>query len=345
MTFTCGIGTPGTIDARQNRKSWAGSKYGLYNETVDGRRRDFPVEPWMVWYDNASGSDPSVGIIADVNPVGWEVLSLAVNGMGDNTMLQQILREGHQGDFFVMPDGDHFIYDYTIYTSAYGSNFTEIRSLSMQVNQPISQSTGEQELYAHNILTCITKDVANSNISNVTIYIYNSTSDLIRFGTTEAATITFLKLPSDSYTIVSNYTLLSTYGGSITFTVYDRFVNALQLHSFGTLGIEIVLSAFTPLLLATATAVQAFAGFVVASPVVGYCSAGYPIHHGFGKWLVSIIPLHIGKGDDNIVEQILFVLCLCLVSEAGSYLVIGKPLTLKLVVAVAIVVVLLSFSV
>jgi hypothetical protein len=219
MTFTCGIGTPGTIDARQNRKSWSGSKYGLYNETVDGRRRDFPIEPWMVWYDNTSGSDPSIGIVANVNPVGWEVLSLAVDGMGDNTMLQQILREGHQGDFFVMPDGDHFIYDYTIYTSAYGTNFAETRSLSMQVNQPVSQTTDEQELYAHNILTCTTKDVANTNISNVSIYLYNSTSDLVRFGTTEASSINFLKLPSDTYTIVSNYTLLSTYGGSITFTV------------------------------------------------------------------------------------------------------------------------------
>ncbi|MFW9831074.1 MAG: hypothetical protein ACFFD8_04805 [Candidatus Thorarchaeota archaeon] len=219
MTFTCGIGTPGTIDARQNRKSWNGSKYGLYNESVDGRRRDFPIEPWMVWYDNASGTDPSVGIAANVNPVGWEVLSLAVTGMGDNTMLQQILREGHQGDFFVMPDGDHFIYDYTIYTSAYGTNFTELRSLSMQVNQPVTQTMGEQELYAHNVLTCITKDVANANISNVTVYLYNSTTDLVRSGTTEAATITFVKLPSDTYTIVSNYTLLSTYGGSVTFLV------------------------------------------------------------------------------------------------------------------------------
>jgi hypothetical protein len=219
MTFTCGIGTPGTIDALQNRKSWYGSKYGLYNETVDGRRRDFPIEPWMVWYDNASGSDPSVGLIANVNPVGWEVLSLAVSGMGDNTMLQQILREGHQGDFFVMPDGDHFIYDYTLYTSAWGTNFTETRSLSMQVNQPVSLLIDEEELYAHNVLTCTTKDVAGSNISNISLYIYNSTSHLVRSGITEIATIDFLKLPSDTYSIVSNYTLLSTYGGSITLTV------------------------------------------------------------------------------------------------------------------------------
>jgi hypothetical protein len=219
MTFTCGLGTPGTIDALQNRKSWYGSKYGLYNESVDGRRRDFPVEPWMVWYDNASGSDPSVGLVAKVNPVGWEVLSLAVNGMGDNTMLQQILREGHQGDFFVMPDGDHFIYDYTLYTSAYGTNFTETRSLSMQVNQPVTPTIAEQELYAHNVLTCTTKDVANLDISNITIYLYNSTSDLVGFGITETASINFIKLPSDTYTIVSNYSLLSTYGGSVTFLV------------------------------------------------------------------------------------------------------------------------------
>ncbi|MFX1317533.1 MAG: hypothetical protein ACFE9O_00190 [Promethearchaeota archaeon] len=219
MTFTCGIGTPGTIDALQNRKSWYGSKYGLYNETVDGRRRDFPVEPWMTWYDNASGTDPSVGLIAKVNPVGWEVLSLAVSGMGDNTMLQQILREGHQGDFFVMPDGDHFVYDYTLYTSAFGTNFTETRSLSMQVNQPISLALGEEEFYAHNVLTCTTKDVAGTSISNVAIYVYNSTSHLVRSGITDVATIDFLKLPSDTYTVISNYSLLSTYGGSITFTV------------------------------------------------------------------------------------------------------------------------------
>lgn len=225
MTFTCGSGTPGTVDAVQNRKAWYGSKYGLYNESVDGRRRDFPVEPWMVWYDDATEPDydgtqhPTLGLIAKVNPVGWEVLSLAVSGMGDNTMLQQILREGHQGDFFIMPTGDTFSYDYTVYTSAYGSDFGEVRSLTAKINDPIEQTTGEEELYRHNVLTCTTKDVADVNISNVTIYLYNSTNDLVRSGTTEAASVLFEKLEDDTYTIISNYTLLSTYGGSITFQV------------------------------------------------------------------------------------------------------------------------------
>ena len=117
-----------------------------------------------------------------------------------------------------------------------------------------------------------------------------------------------------------------------------------MLSSFTAL-VEIVLSAFSPLFLATASAIKTFASFVVASPVVGYSSAGYPIHDGFGKGLVSVVTLHIGKGYYYIVEQVLFVLCFCLVSEAGSHPVIGKPLTFKLVVAVAVVVVLLSFSV
>jgi len=230
MTFTCGSGTPGVIDAVQNRKAWIGSKYGLYNESVDGRRRDFPIEPWMVWYDDAgeAGYDgtqhPTLGLIAKVNPVGWEVLSLAVTGMGDNTMLQQILREGHQGDFYIMPTGKTFTYDYTVYTSGYGTNYDEVRSQTAQINNPMSVELGEQELFRHNILTCTTKDVEGTNVSNINIYIYNSTQDLIQSGTTVAANATFLKLDDGTYTIVSNYTLISSYGGAVTFRVNNTAI-------------------------------------------------------------------------------------------------------------------------
>ncbi|MFX1564882.1 MAG: hypothetical protein ACFFCH_02705, partial [Promethearchaeota archaeon] len=225
MTFTCGSGTPGTVDAVQNRKAWIGSKYGLYNETVDGRRRDFPIEPWMVWYDDSGepGYDgtqhPTLGLIAKVNPVGWEVLSLAVTGMGDNTMLQQILREGHQGDFYIMPTGQTFTYDYTVYTTAYGTNYDEVRTQTAQINNPISIELGEQELFRHNILTCTTQDVEGTNISNIDVYIYNSSMDLVQSGPTVNANVTFLKLEDGLYTIISNYTLISTYGGSVTFQV------------------------------------------------------------------------------------------------------------------------------
>ena len=100
------------------------------------------------------------------------------------------------------------------------------------------------------------------------------------------------------------------------FTVYNGLIKALQLDSFGTLGIEVILSALTPLFLATASAIQAVTGFVVGSPVVGYSSAGYPIHYGFGEGLVSVVTLHIGKGSYYRVEYILFVLRLHPVGEA-----------------------------
>jgi hypothetical protein len=48
--------------------------------------------------------------------------------------------------------------------------------------------------------------------------------------------------------------------------------------------------------------VQTVSELVVLSPVVDYGKAGYPIHGWFGKGLVSVIPLHIGKGYHYIVE-------------------------------------------
>jgi len=94
----------------------------------------------------------------------------------------------------------------------------------------------------------------------------------------------------------------------MSFTVYDGLVKALQLHSFGTLGIEVILFTLPPLGFTTASAIQAVTGFVVGSPVVGYSSAGYPIHYRFGEGLVSVVTLYIGKGSDYRVEYVLFVL-------------------------------------
>jgi len=92
------------------------------------------------------------------------------------------------------------------------------------------------------------------------------------------------------------------------FTVYDRLVKTLQLDSFRTFGIEVILSALMPLGFTTASAIQAVTGFVVGSPVVGYSSAGYPIHYRFGEGLMSVVTLYIGKGSNYRVEYVLFVL-------------------------------------
>jgi len=100
------------------------------------------------------------------------------------------------------------------------------------------------------------------------------------------------------------------------FTVYDGLVKALQLDSFGTLGIEVALFTLPSLCLATASAIQAVTGFVVGSPVVGYSTAGYPIHHRFREGLVSVVALYIGKGSNYRVEYVLFILRLDPAGEA-----------------------------
>ena len=86
------------------------------------------------------------------------------------------------------------------------------------------------------------------------------------------------------------------------FTVYDRLVKALQLDSFRTLGIEVVLFTLSPLRLATMPTIQAVIDLVIGSPILVFSSAGYPIHHGFGEGLMTIIPLGYGKGEYYIVE-------------------------------------------
>jgi hypothetical protein len=100
------------------------------------------------------------------------------------------------------------------------------------------------------------------------------------------------------------------------FTVYDGLVKALQFDSFGTLGIEVILFTLVPLCLATVLTVQTAIIAVVAKPVVGYSSAGYPIHHCFGEGLVSVVTLYIGKGHYYRVEYVLFVLRLNPVGKA-----------------------------
>lgn len=233
MTLTCGTGSPGTVDGVENRKAWYGTLRGLFNDSADGRRHDFPLEPWVAWYDDSAQpgydgtANPSIGLVAKTNPVGWEDVSLVVGGVGDNLMLQQILREGHQGDFFVMPKGAHFVYDYRVYTSAYGTKYTEARSMAAKINAPASTSIGETEFYRHNVLTCYTKDVINANITDVNVYLYNSSSSLVRSGTTTgaAASVLFDKLEDDTYTIVSNYTLTSAYAGVVTFRVNSTLIS------------------------------------------------------------------------------------------------------------------------
>lgn len=210
-------GTPGSVDSLQGVKAWNGVLRGLFNESSDYRRHDFPLEPWVAWYDNGSyGGQSGIGVVAKTNPTGWEVYSLVVSGMGDNLVLQQIVREGHQGDFFVLENGQHLLYDYYIYTSAFGQNFAEIRNLSTKVNNPLEVSMGVEELYEHNILTVQTMVSPHSwptdSISNVNVTIQKT--GYTNWGLTNVnGEYQFTQVPDgtvlggDPYTITSTYTI------------------------------------------------------------------------------------------------------------------------------------------
>ena len=56
-----------------------------------------------------------------------------------------------------------------------------------------------------------------------------------------------------------------------------------------------------PLRLATVLAIQAVIYLIMPIPVMIDSMTGNPIHHGFGKRLVSVITLDVGKGNDDIV--------------------------------------------
>ncbi|MEM2907389.1 MAG: hypothetical protein QW739_04870, partial [Candidatus Odinarchaeota archaeon] len=67
-------------------------------------------------------------------------------GIGPNIMLQQILREGHQGDMYLMPNGSVYKYHYFVYTSEFGSNYTETRSMAQKLNNRVLVSQLDSKL-------------------------------------------------------------------------------------------------------------------------------------------------------------------------------------------------------
>ncbi|MFX0196811.1 MAG: hypothetical protein ACFFCW_11845 [Candidatus Hodarchaeota archaeon] len=223
MSLSCS-GDPGTVESLQGQKAWNAMLRGLFNESSDTRRHDFPLEPWVAWYDNGTSSPstpdmPGIGFTARTNPVGWEEFSLAVNNMGDNLVLQQILREGHQGDFYMLPDGETLRFDYFVYTSAYGRNYTDIRDLSFKVNNPMEINVGGEELYEHNILTVHAVDVNGQDVSGVNVSLSGGPTS--GWGiTNDTGYYQFTKLGDGTYTITSYYTI-----GTNTYTVNSTVEN------------------------------------------------------------------------------------------------------------------------
>ncbi|MHA1848045.1 MAG: hypothetical protein ACTSXU_10400 [Promethearchaeota archaeon] len=186
----------------QNMKSWYGTKYGYFQEYIDNKRRDYPLEPWTAWWDNASGSDPSIGMMAITDGVGWEVLSLAVPGIGNNSLLQQILPEGHQGDQFLISNGTIMRYNYFLMTTAHGTNDTQIRDMARRVNKPVNVSISDTELFEHNSLFIHVNDIDGNTALETYVRVFNSLSVKINDSiVSSSGNVTFQRLPDGTYTV------------------------------------------------------------------------------------------------------------------------------------------------
>jgi len=102
------------------------------------------------------------------------------------------------------------------------------------------------------------------------------------------------------------------------------------------------LFALFPLPIATVSAVQAVSLPVVVPPVLSDGETGDAVHPALIVRLMTIASTGIGKVGDNGMKQVFPVLCSGSVSVPVSYLIIGKPFAVKLVIAVTFVIVLLS---
>ena len=200
--------------AVQNRKSWYGSKYGLFDDplTEDAKRRDYPLEPWTAWWDDAAGTDPGVGMFAITDGIGWEVLSLAVGGIGPNSILQQILPEGHQGSQYMLPRGSILNYDYFLLTSAHGDNDTKVRDMARRINLPVSIDVGEQESFSNNGLFIHINDIDGTTALGTYVKLsYSNGTVIYDQQVNSIGNVTYLKLPDDSYDLEVYYYTDSTF--------------------------------------------------------------------------------------------------------------------------------------
>ncbi|MBN2150937.1 MAG: hypothetical protein JW839_05815 [Candidatus Lokiarchaeota archaeon] len=203
-----------------DRKSWIGSKYSpdgvtVYNMPIADRRRDYPLEPWTAWYASTGTTNPTIGMMAVTNSIGWEVTSLAVSGIGYNSLLQQILPEGHQGDIFTLQRGSVLNYEYYMLTSAGGTNWTAQQDMCKRMNDRVSVAVSSAELFSQNSMFIHTDDLDGNLLLGTRVRLYDSVNALVRDELVDSnGNATFLGLVDGTYTVrVSFYTpnLLNEY--------------------------------------------------------------------------------------------------------------------------------------
>ncbi|MBD3185478.1 hypothetical protein GF325_01515, partial [Candidatus Bathyarchaeota archaeon] len=124
-----------TGDMVQSNQSTYGALDG-YNTTSTGSKYwDMPAEPWAAFWDNQSGTDPSIGLIGITDGIGWETHSLGVVGIGGNILMQPLMRnEMGMTELYTIPDGGQEEITYYVVTSAHGTNDTFTRDMASRLN-------------------------------------------------------------------------------------------------------------------------------------------------------------------------------------------------------------------
>jgi hypothetical protein len=168
----------------QTVKSWDGIKSGIItmNNNLTAKYNDFPIQPWAAWYQYPNvNSTPTDGMFAVTNPDGWQVLSLAVSGIGPNTMLQQILPEGLQGSNYLLPRLSVLKYNYYYMTDSQANNYSTTQNMCQRMNNPITYSLPASESYSSNIIVVHTNDISNTAAKGIDVQVlYSANGTMVR---------------------------------------------------------------------------------------------------------------------------------------------------------------------
>nr|MDO8086311.1 hypothetical protein [Candidatus Sigynarchaeum springense] len=221
-----------------DRKAWLGSKYSpdgvtVYNMPIADRRRDYPLQPWTAWYASTGTTNPTIGMMAVTNSIGWEVTSLAVTGIGYNSLLQQILPEGHQGDIFTLQRGSTLKYEYYMLTAAGGTNWTAVQDMCRRMNDRVAVAISPAELFSQNSMFIHTDDLNGNLLLGTRVRLYDSVNALVRDEYVDSnGNVTFLGLVDGLYTVrVSFYTpnLLNEYVVQSETLTLDHLIPAQRI--------------------------------------------------------------------------------------------------------------------
>lgn len=224
----------GTQSIIQDYRAWYDTLNGLYNTSSDQRAADFPVEPWGAWYDNETdpSKNASIGVIAFSDLFGWEISSLAVTGAGHNMMLQEILRQDFNwGGRNFLPKDTHLVYTHYIYTSAYGTNYSDIRDMSSILNNPLKPQVGDRENIFNIKLLCNAFDANGLMVVGVNVTLYNSSGYAVWNLTDGVEVCSFYPLFNGTYNVNATYEI-----GGVVYVVNQTVID-LQYLPFGQGGV------------------------------------------------------------------------------------------------------------